>query len=222
VGSLACLLLLSLAADRPTEAPPTRTPAGEAQQRDENSLLFKLFGINALNGVAIGLVGPLMAYWFAVRYGKGPADIGWVMALAYVVTAASSLFAGRLVDRVGVVRSVVWMRGLGLVILLALPLMPTFWLASVLHVARSALNRGTAGARQALTVSLVRPHRRGTAASTSSVAIQLPRAAGPLFAGLLFGSGYLAAPFYIAAGFFGAYIVFFARTFARHDPSRPK
>lgn len=221
VGSILCLILLRLAVDQPAPARTPPTADDNRTQRQENGLLFRLFGINALNGVAIGLIGPLMAYWFAVRYGKGPADIGGVMAIAYFVTAGSSVFAARLVQRIGVVPSVVWMRALGLVILLALPLMPAFWMAAVLHVIRSALNRGTAGARQALTVSLVRSHRRGTAASTSSVAIQLPRAAGPLFAGLLFGGGYLAAPFYLAAGFFGVYIVLFARTFSAHDPSRP-
>jgi MFS family permease len=220
-GSLICLILLYLTVDH--RNPPAAEPldSDRQTQRDENGLLFRLFGINALNGVAIGLIGPLMAYWFAVRFGKGPADIGGVMALAYFLTAASSVFAARLVERIGVVRSVVWMRSIGVFILLALPLMPAFWMAAVLHIVRSALSRGTAGARQALTVSLVREHRRGTAASTSSVAIQLPRAIGPLAAGLFFGSGYLAAPFYIAAIFFGAYIVMFRRTFARHDPSRP-
>ena len=69
-------------------------------------------------------------------------------------------------------------------------------------------------------MSLVRPHRRGAAVSTGSVAIQLPRAIGPLFAGLLFGGGMLAAPFYIAAGFFGAYIYAYQRVFSAHDPTR--
>lgn len=220
IGSVICFALLAAATDRPTVPPARHDAVDRAARREENTLLAKLFGINALNGVAIGLVGPLMAYWFAVRFGRGPDAIGLVMAIGYLVTAGSSVAAGRLVDRIGTVASVVWMRGLGLAILLALPLVPFFWLAAVLHVARSALNRGTAGARQALTVSLVRDHRRGTAASTSSLAIQLPRASGPLFAGALFGAGYLAAPFFIAAGFFGAYIVLFGRTFAPYDPAR--
>ncbi|GAB3684877.1 MFS transporter [Salinisphaera aquimarina] len=223
IGALTCLLLISLARDRP---PIFSTDSAQSVQDDhddnrrENSLLLRLMGINALNGVAIGLVGPLMAYWFALRFGQGPEDIGPVMALAYGVTAVSSIGAGRLVRRTGVVRAVVWMRSLGLVMLLLLPFMPSFWMAAVLHIARSALNRGSAGARQALTVSLVRPHRRGTAASTGSAAIQLPRAAGPLFAGLFFGAGYLATPFYIAAGFFAAYIYCYQRTFKAYDPNR--
>lgn len=226
-GSLVCLVLIALARDAPAAAPQATTArtaadaeADRATRRSENALMRWLFGVNALNGIAIGLVGPLMTYWFAVRFGRGPADIGPVMALAYGVTAVSSLFAGRLVDRIGVVRAVVWMRSLGVAILLVLPLVPSFWMAAALHVVRSALNRGTAGARQALTVSLVRPHRRGAAVSTGSVAIQLPRAIGPLFAGLLFGGGMLAAPFYIAAGFFGAYIYAYQRVFSAHDPTR--
>lgn len=67
----------------------------------------------------------------------------------------------KLVDHIGTVTSVVWMRAMGVLILLALPLVPAFWMAAVLHMLRSALNRGTAGARQALTLSLVRDHRPG-------------------------------------------------------------
>ncbi|WP_423821166.1 MFS transporter [Salinisphaera sp. SPP-AMP-43] len=219
-GSLICFGLLAAVADRPAPVPSTNPAIDRDTRRSENTLLAKLFGINAINGVAIGLIGPLMAYWFAVRFGRGPDTIGAVMAIAYFVTAGSSVAAARLVDRIGTVASVVWMRALGVVILLALPLVPSFWMAAVLHILRSALNRGTAGARQALTVSLVRDHRRGTAASTSSLAIQLPRAIGPVFAGALFGAGYLTAPFFIAAGFFSAYIVLFGRTFAAYDPNR--
>ncbi len=220
-GSLICIALLLAASDRPDPAPAHAARPGDTRQRDENWLLVKLFGINTLNGVGIGLVGPLMAYWFAARFDRGPADIGVVMAIGYFVTAGASVAAARLVDRIGTVAAVVWMRGASLLMLLALPLMPSFALAAALHIVRSALNRGTAGARQALTVSLVRGHRRGTAASTSSLAIQLPRAAGPVIAGVFFGAGYLAAPFYVAAGFFAGYIVLFRWVFAAHDPSRP-
>ena len=224
-GSLTCFMLLACTPDDITPAhAPTADEHVDADddattRQQENGLLLRLFGINALNGVGIGLVGPLMAYWFAVRFGQGPADIGPVMASAYAATALSSVGAGRLVERIGVIRAVVWMRAVGVLILVAMPLVPTFWMAATLHVVRSAFNRGTAGARQALTVSLVRAHRRGTAVSTGSVAIQLPRAAGPLFAGLMFGSGMLAAPFYIAAGFFSAYILCYRRTFAAYDPA---
>lgn len=220
VGSLVCFWLLAHAGDNPAPLPEVSEGEAKDDTRQENALLLRLLGTNALNGVAIGLIGPLMAYWFAVRFGKGPDDIAPVMAIAYFFTAGTSLFAARLVQRLGVVRSVVWMRSLGVAMLVLIPLVPSFWMAAVLHIARSTLNRGTAGARQALTIGLVRSNRQGAAASTGGVAIQLPRAAGPIFAGLFFGSGLLAAPFYIAAGFFGAYIYFYRRVFSRYDPMR--
>jgi len=226
-GAVCCLLLLTAAHDEPNASEPTAdhtdydTRQADAHtHRQENALLRRLFGINALNGIAIGLVGPLMAYWFAVRFGQSPAGIAPVMALAYGVTALSSIWAGWVVQYTGIIKAVIWMRGLGLILLLCLPLVPSFWMAAILHVARSALNRGTAGARQALTVSLVRPHRRGVATSTGSLAIQLPRAAGPMAAGLFFGAGYLAAPFCVAGGFFAAYLFFYRRVFSAHDPNR--
>ena len=190
--------------------------------RSENRQLLKLFGINALNGIGIGLMGPLMAYWFAVRYGHGPLSIGPVMGLALLATAATSMFVGRLTHRYGVVGSVLRMRYLGLAVLMVLPLAPTFSIAAGLYVLRSALNRGTAGARQALNMGLVRSHRRGLAASLNNVSVQVPRSIGPVFAGLLYHAGYLALPFFIAAGFQAAYLVLYRRLF-RHQaaPNSP-
>ncbi len=182
--------------------------------RTENRRLLQLLGVNALNGLGIGLLGPMMAYWFAIRFHHGPLSIGPVMALALVVTAITSLMVGRLTHRFGVMRSILTMRYLGLVVLVLLPLMPAFWMAACLYIARSALNRGTVGARQALNLGIVRAHRRGLAASLSNASTQVPRALGPVFAGLLYHAGFLALPFFIAGGFQAAYLVAYRRLFA--------
>lgn len=215
LGALAGLVLLR----RVPEAPVTaRVETGDQSAsaeltRAENRQLLKLFGINALNGIGIGFMGPLMAYWFAVRFGHGPLSIGPVMGIALVVTAITSLFVGRLTHRFGVVRSVLGMRYLGLIVLMILPLAPTFPLAAVLYILRSALNRGTAGARQALNMGLVRGHRRGLAASLNNASVQVPRAIGPVLAGLLYHAGFLVLPFFIAAGFQAAYLILYRRLF---------
>lgn len=225
---LAALLALILLRALPDSVPYRRpsvedVPAdsvSDALTRAENRKLLKLFGINALNGLGIGFMGPLMAYWFAVRFHHGPLSIGPLMSLALVVTAASSLLVGRLTHRYGVVRSVLTMRYLGLAVLLVLPLAPSFSIAAALYILRSALNRGTAGARQALNLGLVRSHRRGLAASLNSVSIQAPRAIGPVFAGLLYHAGFLALPFFIAGGFQAIYLVLYRRLF-RESASAP-
>jgi predicted MFS family arabinose efflux permease len=75
------------------------------------------------------------------------------------------------------------------------------------------MNQGTAGVRQALVAGLTRDHRRGLAASLQNVSIQIPRAIGPLIAGLLLHAGMLTAPFVLAAIFQGAYLLLYAHFF---------
>lgn len=220
IGSLVCMWLLYHTPDR---LPPRTSNTADAESKEtrrENALLLRLVGINILTGIGTGLIGPLMAYWLSIRFDKGPDYIAPIMALSYFITAVSSISTNRLVHRLGVVPSVVSLRSIATALLVFLPMAPNFWIASAIYVTRSALNRGTAGARQALTINLVRAHRQGMAVSLNRVAAQLPRAGGPFLAGLFFGGGLLATPFYIAAGFFSAYLYFYYKTFSRHDPNR--
>ncbi len=197
---------------------PNRTPA--LPRHEENRLLRRLAAVNILNGLGIGLTGPLIAYWFSLRYGIGPGQIGPIMALAFAIAGVTSLATGSLSARVGLMRAVVWMRSLALVLLIAMPLMPTFTLAAVVYVLRMACNLGSAGPRQGINISLVQASRRGAAASLSAVSMQVPRAIGPTLAGLFFAAGALALPFYIAASFQAAYLVLYNRAFRAHDPNR--
>lgn len=183
----------------------------------ENRVLGKLVFVNAFNGVAVGLTGPLLSYWFARRFGVGPSSIAPVMAATFILTGLSSLLTGRLSLKVGVVQSVVWGRLGGLVLLILLPIVPWFWAAALIYLFRSALNRGTAGARQALTMGLVRDERRGVASSLNAVSFQLPQSIGPTVAGELLSLGFLAVPFYAAAILQGIYLVLYSRIFKKFE-----
>lgn len=220
LGSLGCLAALLVARE---VALPARTgaSAGQIERREENRRLRLVVLVNGVNGLAIGLIGPLIAYWFALRYGVGPAAIAPVLALSFAITGASALWAGRLLGRFGVIRTVIAMRSVALALLAALPFAPSFSIATVLYVTRSALNRGNAGARQALNLSLVSAQRRGLAATVSSLSLQLPRALGPLAAGPLFAAGFLGLPLLAAAALQGGYLVCYYYAFRRFDPARP-
>jgi MFS family permease len=172
----------------------------------ENWFLRKLVLINACNGLAIGLTGPLIAYWFARRFHVGPAAIAPVMAATFVLTGVSALLTGSLTERIGLVQSVVWERLVGLVLLVLLPLVPSYRFASVVYLFRSAVNRGSAGVQQALVVGSVGDERRGLATSVNAVSFQLPQSLGPSLAGYLLESGRLFLPFYLAAVLQGLYL----------------
>lgn len=225
----ACLLLLARAHDAERQArhgPGASSPADGGNPADpceatlrqhENRNILRLALTNLTNGIGIGLTGPLMSYWFAIRFAKGPEFIGPMMALGFLLAGFSSLGAGRLASAMGIVRSVVLMRLIGLACLLALPFAPTFASAATLYTVRNFFNRGTIGTRNALSVGLVRPSRRGFAASISSVSMQVPRAVGPVFAGLMFQAQWLALPFVIGAAFQGAFVYLYYRHFAHTD-----
>jgi predicted MFS family arabinose efflux permease len=191
---------------------------GAQLRRQENRILGKLVLVNVFNGVAIGLTGPLISYWFALRFGIGPAEIAPVMGATFMLTGASSLLTGRLTERIGIVRSVIGVRLVGLVLMVLLPLMPAYWLAALVYLLRSAFNRSSAGARQALTVGLVRDERRGLATSLNAVSLQVPRSVGPSVAGYLLDAGQFALPFYAAALLQGVYLVAYGRVFRDYEP----
>ncbi len=183
----------------------------------ERELIVRLGLVNTLNGLGIGLVAPLLPLWFALRFGRGPGTIAPVVAAGLLLAALSSLLGGRLSGRVGTVRTVVTMRAIGLGFLLAMPWAPNFGVAAALYAGRSASNRGTAGARQALALGLVDGRRRGLAASVNSLSIQLPRALGPILAGLMISHGELNLPLLLAALCQGGYLLLYPLLFASHD-----
>lgn len=223
LAAVACLWLLAHAPEHYRgeirDMHDLRGQIQELQTHDqENLILQKLVLINGTLGFAVGLTGPLIAYWFALRFHVGPSAIAPVMAAAFGLTGVLSLLTGKLTERIGLVRAVFWERLIGLVLLVLLPLMPTYPLAALVYLLRTVFNRGPAGAQQALTVGLVREERRGLAASLNAVSFQLPRTIGPSIAGYLLDAGLFAAPFYAAAVLQGLYLVTYRRVFQDYEP----
>ncbi|HUN39477.1 MAG TPA: MFS transporter [Acetobacteraceae bacterium] len=219
-GALASLVLLIWMTDAPRPvARGNASPPAAAMRawQQERGMLLRLVGINALNGLAIGIIGPFMAYWFYLRFGVRPAEIGPVLAVGCFVATFSSVATGWLARRLGTAMSVVTMRLAGLVLFVALPFAPSYGLAATCYVLRAACNRGTAGARQAVGLKLVGSSRRGLAASLNAISMQAPRALGPLIGGLLLESNLLALPFLLAAALQAVYLALYGRTFRAID-----
>ncbi len=224
LGSIVGLVMFVRAPDekrrKAPETPKTGAEGSTAQRdaasetnRAENRHLVRLALANMLNGFGIGMVAPLMAYWFLRRFGHGPGTIGIAIGAGFVLAALGGLVAARIAPRFGVVRTVVVMRCVGLVLMVLTPFMPVFGLAAVLWAVRAAFNQGTIGVRQALTMGLTRQHRQGLAATVNNVSIQVPRAIGPAIAGVMLHYGWLTAPFLAAAMFQLGYLIVYQRFF---------
>ena len=213
-GALLSLLLLLFVPDPWDIA--TAAPLEETLKK-EWSLLRTLVGVNALNGFSLGLYAPLMAYWFSLRFGKGPGAIGLAMGGGYLLAGLFSLASAPLTRRIGTVRTVIVGRGAGLIFTLLIPLMPTFLLAVLVHLLRVASNQGTIGARQALSVGLVGEARRGLAASLHNVSMQIPQSVGPAVGAAFLSHGLLGTPFYLGALLQGGYLYLYYRAFEGFD-----
>lgn len=223
VGSLAAIILIGLADEgrlsRLVAGNPNDSHAAARIAREENRQLRRLAATNAINGFAIGIIGPLIALWFARRFAEGPAMVGPAMAVTFVLGALGSVLNGRLSARIGAVRSVLWMRSIGVLLLIATPFAPVFGMAVALYGLRAGCNQGTAGARQAVAANLTRAERRGLAASVQSLSLQIPRAAGPILGGWLIHAGQFVMPFLIVAALQVVYLVLYWRFFGALDRS---
>ena len=233
VISFLCMLILIMTREEPKEATPfdlnlpvrgqTESSVGERESRirkQENRSIFKLAIINTLNGLAVGLTGPMMAYWFSLRYGVSTSAIGMTLSVGFLMTGISSLINGFLAERIGMVRSVTWMRVIGSLMMFIMPWMPNFTLASVLFIIRGAINRGTQGSRTALSASLTRDQRRGFAASINALSMRLPSSIGPTVSGYLFDAGDLALPLILTAGLQLANAAIYQWAFGSYDGRR--
>lgn len=214
LGALLTLVLLMQMTDM--RAPrPGRARAAAVTQPQERGMLLRLIGVNMLNGLAIGIIGPFMAFWFHLRFGMGPGAIGPVLALGFVAAGVASLGTGWLTRRLGVALSVVAMRLVGLALLVTMPFAPSYGLAAACYVMRAAFNQGTSGARQAVGLRLVRSGRRGLAASLNASSMQVPRSLGPVLGGLLLETDWLALPLLLAASLQAVYLALYAAAFRR-------
>ncbi len=214
----------SASTDQAKQAGPAGEPAPEAApftRREQNRNLLRLAVANGFNGLGIGMVAPWMAYWYALRFGHGPASIGPALAASFGCAALGAQLARHMSHRFGLVDTVVYMRAVGLALLLLTPLSPWFGLAAVAWAVRSAFNRGTIGVRQALVVGLTDEGRRGLAATVNNVSVMVPRAIGPALSGLMLARGWLVAPFLVAGVFQGAYLLAYRGFFGGIGAARP-
>lgn len=191
--------------------------------KEEGQSLWIIAGMNLLNATAIGIAGPLANYWFFKKFGIGPEILGPLQALSFGLTAVASQVNVLFARKFGLNQSVVYSRSLGLVMLVLLPIMPTYPLAFAAYLMRSLFNRGTIGNRNAAIANMVRPQHAGKAFSFASASAQFPMALGPVVSGPLIDAGWFATPFYVAAVLQVGYVAFYNRAFTPRfrNPSAP-
>jgi sugar phosphate permease len=144
-----------------------------------------------------GLISPLLAYWFFLRYGVELKSLGFMFFLSYFLAAMSFLTAPIIARQIGIVRTMAFSHGLASLIYLLLPLAPTFTIAAALIIVRSYLAYMDTPLRSSFIMGVVRPEDRGSAAGLTSLSRHVPVAISPTLSAYLMQSFSLGVPIFI-------------------------
>jgi MFS family permease len=162
-----------------------------------NSFVIKMSVLGMIDNLGAGLISPLLAYWFFLRYGVELQSLGFMFFLSYVLAAMSFLTAPFIARRIGVVRTMAFSHGLASVLWLILPLAPTFNVAAALIILRSYLAYMDNPLRSSFIMGVVRPEDRGAAAGLTTLSRHVPVAVSPTLSAYLMQAFALNVPVFI-------------------------
>jgi MFS family permease len=203
----------------PRAEAPIRSVALSRSQIRALTPLTALFAIDSLGG---GLVATsVIAYWLHVRFGAGANVLGPAFAGIALLQAASYELSGRLANRIGLIRTMVFTHAPSNLLLLLVPLSPSLPWAIAVLLARFSLSQMDVPARQAFVVSIVPPAERAGAVAFTGLVRGLGQAAGPIVSGAAIQGAALGLPFYLAGAlkllYDGTLYVAFRRRRAEHE-----
>jgi MFS family permease len=200
VVAVVCVLvaarLVRLGTDRVVDNVAVSGPLGPSR-----TMVRRLAGLFAVDAFAGGLVvQSFLVFWFHRRFGASTEVMGAVLFGSGLLSAGSSLVAGWLAPRLGLLETMVFTHLPSNVFLALIAFMPNLGWAVALLLARFALSQMDVPVRQAMIATLVQPEERTAAAGYTNTARYVGRPAGPAIAGLLMQKLALGAPFVVAGG----------------------
>jgi MFS family permease len=213
IGAACCALLAARISSR-VEA-ELRPGAGERGLQRSRGVVRGLAALFSLDAFAGGfIVQSFMVFWFGRQFGVDAELMGLVFFGVGLLQAGSSVLAGWLGARIGLLNTMVFSHLPSNVLLALVPFAPSLGLAILLLLARSALSQMDVPARQAYLAALVDPAERTAAAGYTNAARHLVRPAGPVLASVSMGMA-TGLPFIIAGGLKVAYDLVLFFTFRR-------
>jgi MFS family permease len=213
IGAAICTVLAARLSER-VEVAADLPSAGRGLQRSRGVVrrLAALFALDAFAGGFI--VQTFIVFWFGRQFGADAEQMGLVFFGVGLLQAGSSIAAGWLGERIGLLNTMVFTHLPSNVMLALIPLAPTLLVAVLLLLARTALSQMDVPARQAYVASLVDPAERTAAAGYTNAARHLVRPAGPALASISMGMA-AGIPFLVAGGLKAVYDVALYVTFRR-------
>ena len=221
LGIVLCLLFSrsSVAVEAPRAVAPSLVARFAGLHRSQ-SVVLRLSALFALDSFGGGfVVQSFAAYWFYLRFGVDAKTLGTLFFAANVLAGLSALAASWLAGRIGLVNTMVATHLPSNVLLMLIPLMPTFELAALVLLLRFSISQMDVPTRQSYTMAVVVPEERAAASGITGVARTAGAALSPVFAGLLFShASLISVPFFIAGTLKIVYDLLLFRAFRTLKP----
>src|SRR6202140_5705973 len=195
IGVITAVLAISLS---PRAEAPIRAAALSAAQIRALAPLSALFAIDAIGGGLV--VNAVIAYWLHVRFGAPANVLGPAFAAIALMQAISYEVSGRLANRIGLIRTMVFTHIPSNILLLLVPFSPSLPWAIGLLLARFSLSQMDVPARQAYVVSIVPPAERAGAVAMTGAVRGVAQSFGPALAGSAIRTAAFGVPFFAAGG----------------------
>ncbi|HYQ89035.1 MAG TPA: MFS transporter [Candidatus Binatia bacterium] len=215
VGALSYAALSARVRSRPATGTGALAPVSPESRRRIGGLAA-LFAMDSIGGGF--LTTALLSYWFFRRFGVGEETLAPLFLMARVANGASHLAAAWLAQRIGLLRTMVLTHLPSSLLLLTVPIAPTFLVAALLFLLRECLVEMDVPTRQSYVVAVVRPEERAAAAGATNLVRTAGWAVAPAFAGAAMQGLALWTPLAAGAALKIAYDVLLYRGFRRIKP----
>lgn len=168
---------------------------------ESRRIVWRISGLFAIDAIAGGFLGTaLLSYFFFQRFGAGEAAIAMLFFAARSANAVSHFGAAWLAGRIGLVNTMVFTHIPSSLALVAVALVPEFWMAAALFLVRELLVEMDVPTRQSYVMAVVRPEERTWASGITSLVRLGGWAVAPFAAGFLMQGLSLATPLILGAG----------------------
>jgi len=165
--------------------------------KQSGRFITKMSLLSVVDNLGAGLVGPLMSYWFFLRFGVELKSLGFMFFLSYLLAAFSFLAAPMIARHIGVVKTMAFSHGAASLLNILLPFSPTFAVAAAITVIRSFLAYMDSPLRNSFVMGVVKPQERGSAAGITNLSRQVPVAVSPTLSAYLMQSFSLNVPIFL-------------------------
>ncbi len=179
------------------------------------------------SGLALGMTAPFFNVFFAQQLHASTAEIGAVFALGSILTAFATLLAPLLVRRLGRVRTVAFLKFLGVPCLVLTGLSHgvvvagTFYVLAILLVGGAFPNKALSDPIYSLfSMEVVKERERGTTNGIMHAFNEFPMGVGAWIAGPFMAAGNWAMPYYLAGAVYLLTFLAFYGYFARVETAR--